>query len=307
MIFEGKDFQDKVKLKGDVLVIGSGCGGAVVAKELAEAGFEVIVFEEGGYYRPKEYYQFSPSQALRFMYRDYGGVPAVGLGDTPLILIQAGRCVGGSSVVNGGVCFRTPDYVIERWRKELGLESFDLKRMESIFERVEQEISVQPVPEHLLNKGVLKLREAAKKKGYSGHIIQRNVEGCEGCCRCIFCCPKDHKKSVLITYLEKAQNHGCRIYADFRVDKIKIKRGKACGIKGRILDRKTRRPVSSFEAEGKVVVLAAGGLASPIVLINNGIHRKLKAVGRNLTLHPGARVYGIFDEPILGWKGAFQS
>lgn len=306
-IYQGKDFQKRVKLSCDIVIIGSGCGGAVVAKELAEEGYQVVIVEEGGYYQREEYSQFTPSDTLRFMYRDYGGTPAVGVGDSPLILIQAGRCVGGSSIVNGGVCFRTPDYVIEYWQKDLELPSFDLKTMESIFERVEKECQVQRVDEKLHNKGVLKLKAAAEKLGYSGRTIDRNVVDCEGCCRCIFCCPEDHKKSVLTTYLEKAQNRETVIYSDFRVDRILTRGNKVQGIKGTVLDRKTGRGLFPFEIKAKIVVLSAGSLASPIILLKNKLGRSSKQVGRNLTLHPGARVYGIFEDTIEAWKGAFQS
>ena len=305
MIREGREFSHSLELECDAVVVGSGCGGAVVAKILSEAGLSVIVLEEGGYYPQEKYGQFTPADSLRYMYRDFGGTPAIGLGDTPLILIQAGRCVGGSSVVNGGVCFRTPPEVIQKWRTQLGLTSFTQEHMERIFEEIERELQVQPVPEQLHNRGVLKLREAAKKKGYSSLTLRRNVVHCDTSCRCIFGCPKDRKQSVLVTYLRKAQDKGAQIYADFQVKRVVLRKNRVLGVEGHILERYSGFPLFPFFVRAKLVVLAAGSLGTPLILQKSRV--RLKAIGRNLTLHPGARVYGIFEEPIYGWRGAFQS
>ncbi|RME04201.1 MAG: GMC family oxidoreductase, partial [Planctomycetota bacterium] len=307
MIIEGDQVHQNLHLHTEVLVVGSGCGGAVVAAELAEAGHEVIILEEGGYFPPQVYNQFTPAQALREMYFDYGGIPVIGKGDTPIIFVQAGRAVGGSSLVNGGVCFRTPEYVLETWHKKVGLTTISPKTMEPIFERIEKELRVQPVDEKLHNKGLLRLIQAAKKNRWSGHTIQRNVDGCEGKCRCMFGCPNERKQSVLITYLKRAQKYNATIYADCRVEKILLKRGKAIGVKGKILDRKSRLPRLKFQIHAKTIVLAAGSLGTPLLLQKSKLAKKLPQVGKNLTLHPASRVYGLFDTPVNGWQGAFQS
>ena len=97
----------------DVVVIGSGAGGAVMAA-LAEAGQRVIVLEEGPYYTPQEYGSFRPTESMRRIFREAGLLAAFGLGQTPVIGLSAGRCVGGSSVLTGGVCFRIPSELHRR-------------------------------------------------------------------------------------------------------------------------------------------------------------------------------------------------
>src|SRR5258706_15993385 len=89
----------------DVVIVGSGAGGSVMAAILAQSGQRVIVLEEGPYYTPKEYGAFRPTESLRRIWRESGLLTAFGIGQTPIIGLSAGRCVGGSSVLTGGVCF----------------------------------------------------------------------------------------------------------------------------------------------------------------------------------------------------------
>ncbi|HTQ92630.1 MAG TPA: GMC family oxidoreductase N-terminal domain-containing protein, partial [Streptosporangiaceae bacterium] len=106
-----QDVAGELSLECGVVVVGSGAGGATVAAELAEAGVDVVVIEEGGYHRT-ESFTTGTGRALRTLYRDAGGGMAVG---RPSVLYTEGRCVGGSTVVNGGMSWRTPDRVLRRW------------------------------------------------------------------------------------------------------------------------------------------------------------------------------------------------
>ena len=112
-ITKGRDLQGDLELKAQVCVVGSGAGGAVVAKTLAEAGLDVVIVEEGGYTPPEIYSKYRPTETLRHMAREAGTTAALPLGDTPFIGIMAGRTVGGSSVLTGGVCFRIPEAITD--------------------------------------------------------------------------------------------------------------------------------------------------------------------------------------------------
>src|SRR6516162_5158788 len=103
-IITGADVAGDVSVECDVVIVGSGAGGATMAVELAEAGVDVVVVEEGGYH-PTESFSADSMRALRTLYRDGGGGMAVG---RPSVLFAEGRCVGGSTVVNGGMSWRTP-------------------------------------------------------------------------------------------------------------------------------------------------------------------------------------------------------
>ena len=104
--------KDELTLQTDVVIVGSGASGAVVAAELAEAGQQVLILEEGPHITPQELGGLRPSQTIRRAWREAGMSFAVPVGETPAINVMMGRCVGGSSVMTGGVCFRTPDEVL---------------------------------------------------------------------------------------------------------------------------------------------------------------------------------------------------
>ena len=114
-----EDVAGELSLECGVVIVGSGAGGATVAAELAEAGVDVVVIEEGGYH-PTELFTAGTGRALRTLYRDGGGGMAVG---RPSVLYAEGRCVGGSTVVNGGMSWRTPDRVLRRWAEQEGLRA----------------------------------------------------------------------------------------------------------------------------------------------------------------------------------------
>ena len=92
-------------LDADVVIVGSGAGGATLAAELAECGLDVVIVEEGRYYTTRDF-TADASAAIRTLYRDGGASMAIG---DPPVLFQEGRAVGGSTVINGGMSWRTPE------------------------------------------------------------------------------------------------------------------------------------------------------------------------------------------------------
>src|SRR5262245_22925617 len=149
-------------LRCDVVVVGSGAGGATVAAELAEAGIDVIILEEGGYH-PTESFQTRMGHALRTLYRDGGGGAAIG---TPPILFSEGRCVGGSTVVNGGMAFRTPARVLQRWTDPAGLTAEELQ---PYFTEVERRLHVAEQDPETIGTDARLLKAGADAKGW--HIV----------------------------------------------------------------------------------------------------------------------------------------
>ena len=154
-VFTRADLQHDTVLDCDVAIVGSGAGGATMAAELAEAGFDVVVLEEGSYYGTRDF-TADTSAMVRQLYRDGGATMAIG---NPPILFQEGRAVGGSTVINGGMSWRTPESILERWRTSDGLD-ISPAQMEPYFERVERRIHVAPmdasaigIDNQLLKKG----------------------------------------------------------------------------------------------------------------------------------------------------------
>src|SRR5436305_10393499 len=135
---EESDVSANLTVPCDVVIVGSGAGGAVMAAELAGAGIDVVVVEEGGYH-PTESFTPAAGRALRTLYRDAGAQSALG---TPPILFSEGRCVGGSTVINGGMCWRTPDAVLERWAREEGVADVTPAALAPYFAKVERRLAV---------------------------------------------------------------------------------------------------------------------------------------------------------------------
>lgn len=305
-LIEGRRHQGDLELDTDTLIVGSGSSGAVCAAILVESGRRVLVVEEGGFVPPEEYGAFRPSESLRRMFRDGGTTAAVPLGDTPMMSILAGRTVGGSSTLTGGVIFRIPAAVSERWSKEFGLVGYGPREMEPAYEAVEEALSVSLVPEEMRSHSTELFGLGAARLGYSLRPMKRNIVGCRGSSRCNFGCPHRAKLSVDLTYLPRAMSRGAGLVSDCRITSLSLKGDKITGVEGRLLDGTGRRR-GKVKIHAREVLLAGSALSTPLLLQGAGVGRRSRQVGRNLSLHPAARVAALFDHDVSGWKGAMQS
>ncbi|MCW2699646.1 MAG: hypothetical protein JWQ45_1181 [Blastococcus sp.] len=285
----------------DVVVVGSGAGGASTAAELADGGLDVVVVEEGGYH-PTASFSVDVPHALRTLYRDGGAQTAFG---RPPVAFSEGRCVGGSTVVNGGMSFRTPDRVLQRWAGE-ELRAITPQAMEPYFERVERRLSVGPQDPASIGRDSELFRAGAERNGWELIANTRNQLHCCGCNACLWGCPTGAKRSMLVTEVPRALSRGARLYADCRVERITRIGSRATGIVGRFGPR-DGAPGARLRVRASVVVAAGGAVQSPTLLRRSGFRSPSGRLGRNLTLHPNARVIGIFDEEVRGWHGVHQA
>lgn len=299
----GRDERAPLSAEADVVVVGSGSGGAIVARELVRAGLDVIVLEEGGHHPPSAYAKHTPTETLRRMVREAGLGIAMGLGDTPLISVMAGRCVGGSSALTGGVCFRIPNDVLRGWSTDLKLTDMTPDALAPYFDELERDLSVETVPESLRSRSTELFVEGADKLGIVMKPLRRNTPTCKGASRCNFGCPNHAKKSVDVAVLPEVTDRGSLIISDALVSHVIVERGVARGVRGHFLHEDGARV--PFEIRARAVVVACGSLHTPQLLQRSGA--ATSAVGKNLTLHPGFRVGALFDERVDGWDGAMQS
>lgn len=300
-----RDWRGDLVLDADTVVVGSGAGGAVVATERALRGERVIVLEEGPNVPAELLGKMRPSESLRHVWRDGAFTMAVGVGDSPAINVTMGRCVGGSSVLTGGVCFRTPEPVLDQWHRELGLRGYTPKEMDPYFDHVERAIHVEEVPVEMRSRSTQLFALGAKRMGYEMKPMKRNTHNCNGCGRCNFGCPHGAKMSVDLSYLPRAMAAGAEVWSHCLVERVIRKGDRAVGVEGRLLNRAGKRG-DRLTVHAKRVVLAAGAWHTPLLLRSSGIGRP-ELVGHKLTLHPGFRVMARFDEPVRGWQGALQS
>lgn len=303
----GRDHAGDLALDADVVVVGSGAGGAVAACLLAEAGLDVLVLEEGGHVRPDEHAKMRPSQSLRHVWREAGLTATLALGDSPLINVMMGRVVGGSSMLTGGVCFRVPEAVLAEWREDRGLPEMTPEHLEPFYREVEAAVNVTDVPVDMRSRSTQLFGEGAEKLGFSLKPMRRNTKDCRGWSTCNFGCPAGAKMSVARTYLPRALAAGARLWSDCRVDRVIVEGERAVGVKGRVLDRPGGRPGGRLKVRAERVVLAAGALHTPLILARSGVGRGSEQVGKNLTLHPAFRIMARFRDRVDGGRGALQS
>ncbi|HMG52020.1 MAG TPA: GMC family oxidoreductase [Kofleriaceae bacterium] len=296
-VFTRRDHHGDSVLDADVAIVGSGAGGATMAAELAEAGFDVIVLEEGGYYQTRDFTADSSAMA-RQLYRDGGATAALG---NPPILYQEGSAVGGSTVINGGMSWRTPDKILARWDRELGLTGI-ARELEPYFERVERRIHVAKMDPDVIGIDNQLLKKGADAKGWKVIDNLRNQVHCVGSNRCAFGCPTGAKQSALVSYIPRALHYGARIYADVRVDQITRHGKRATGVIGTVKGTRHRITVRA-----KLVVAACGAIHTPALLVRSGFRSPSGQLGHNLSMHPNVKVVAIFDQPVTGWKGTHQA
>ncbi|MEZ5077949.1 MAG: GMC family oxidoreductase N-terminal domain-containing protein [Solirubrobacterales bacterium] len=294
----------------DVVVVGSGAGGAVAAATLAEAGLDVIVLEAGGHYE-RGTYPADPIEAIAALYRDGGLTIAEG---RPPIPVPVARVVGGTTVINSGTCFRAPDPVLADWRDRHGV-AWGAAELDADYAEAEEFLRVTPLdPERMGRNGQLAM-EGAAAIGASGGPIARNAGSCVQCSSCPFGCAIDAKRGMHVSYLPRAVAAGARVRAGVRVDRVLTERGRAVGVAGRsrgsLFAAKAKREPRgafgrAFEVRARQAVIAAGGaLGTPELLQRSGLGGG--QVGRNLHIHPACWVGARYEEEVRGWEGVMQS
>ena len=284
-------------LRADVCVVGAGAGGAVVAKELAEGGARVVVLEEGGEH-PAAAMTGRPRDMLARLYRDGGQVATVG---RPPIVLPLGRGLGGTTLVNSGTCFRTPDRVLDRWRAEYGLEALTPAALAPVFDRVEATLGVAEVPADLAGANAALIRRGAERLGWSGAYLRRNARGCQGSGVCAFGCPTGAKQHAGDAYLAPARAAGARVCTGARAERVVLRGRRAVAVEARTPDGARLTVVAD------AIVVAAGTIHTPLLLGASGLGGGSGRLGRNLSLHPATAIWGMFDEPVDMVRGVPQS
>ena len=285
----------------DVVIVGSGAGGAVAAATLAEAGLDVIVLEAGDSYT-RDSYPSDPLEAIAELYRDGGLTIAEG---RPPIPVPVAKTVGGTTVINSGTCFRAPEPVLDEWRARYGVEWAD--RLDPDFAEAEEFLRVTPLdPERMGRNGQLAM-EGAAAIGASGGPISRNAGNCVQCSSCPFGCRIDAKRGMHVSYLPRAVAAGARLRTGVEARRVIVEDGCAAGVRCVVTpagERNGNRRPYTVRAR-RATIVAGGAFGTPELLLRSGLGGP--QVGRNLHIHPACWVGARYEEEVRGWDGVMQS
>lgn len=284
----------------DVVVIGSGAGGATVAMRLAEAGLHVVVLEEGELAH-QAHTQLPLHERVRLFYRANGFTATVGV---PPIFLPMGCTVGGTTVVNSGTCFRTPPFILERWQHAFGVV-LEQELVEAYFERIERDLAIQPVPDEVLGGNGRVLQRGAERLGVRHAPLMRPQRECHGTGVCAFVCPRGAKLDMRLSYLPRAVRAGARIYARTRAERILMAGNRAVGVEAQVLDVAQQPTGYRLQVRAQAVVVAAGTLYTPVLLWQSGVRHP--HLGKHVHIHPSASVFAEMPERVEGWRGVMQS
>lgn len=287
------------RVAADVCIIGSGSAGSVMAMEMAEAGLEVIVLEEGGHYAGADLNQ-DERDMLAALYRQRYTK------DLNIALTQA-VCLGGGPLINMADCVRTPDPVLAMWTKKLGIPDISPERMRPYFEKAETILKAEKIRPDQLNPNNLIVKTGSDRLGYTGDRFINNRVDCLGCGFCLLGCTYDRKQSTVLNYLPRALAAGATVYVRTRVDSIEQKDGVARTVVGVVLDPKTGAERAPIEVTASVIMLAANTINSPQILLASGIGSTSGLLGTNLMLQPHTMVSAFFDSELKSYRGIPQS
>lgn len=270
------------RLTTEVLVVGSGAGGAVTASRLAAAGRRVLVVEEGPWLDPDRHEPFSlPEMVAKYRHRG----PQVALGN-PAVAFGEGRCVGGSTEVNSGLFHRLPDHLAEEWRHVYDIDGFDATTLERYAGEVEAALGVSTLPTAPPPSSAA-LERGATKLGWRNvefaRVFRYDEQG------------RGTKQTMSRTLLPKAVAAGAEIVPDCRVIKL-LRTGRRDRVTAARCERTHAdggREVLDIAADH--VVVCAGAVQTPALLQRSGIRRN---IGSGLKLHPTVKIAARFPHPV---------
>jgi choline dehydrogenase-like flavoprotein len=275
------------EIECEVVVVGTGAGGGVVGRELAERGLAVVFVEEGEHYRRDAF----DGRAIEAHKRFYRGAFTVGNSPMPIFM---GRLVGGSTAINGGTSLRTPPWVLDRWCDEIGTDAFSAGAMEPYFQRVESFLHIEPSPRDFIGPIANFVARGCDALGWSHRAIPRNAPGCDGKGFCDFGCRTDARLGTNLSYVPAALTKGAVCLTGARVDQVLVEQGRAVGVEAVTpTGRKVR-------VRGKAVILAGGAVPTPLLLLKQGLANSSGQVGRNLSVHPSTGYAAVAPEPMMG-------
>lgn len=285
----------------DLLVIGAGAGGALVACHLAEKGQQVVVLDKGPYVPPAARENLELPMVSRLF--EAGGMMTT---SDYAISLFAGSCMGGGTVVNWSVHWRPGEALLREWAQDHQLPHLLEPAFQQGIDAILRDVSVCPeVPHNRQNRALL---AASRTLGYAHGALPQNAGPCgrQGhgdCGFCVFGCHRAGKRDAVETYLSRAGKAGATLYADATVQRLHRQAGRVTAADA-IIRGSDNQPVP-VRIRARQVVLAAGALHTPALLLRSGFEHP--HIGRHLKIHPVAMMLGRYQQPMDSWHGGMMT
>jgi choline dehydrogenase-like flavoprotein len=259
-----------------------------------------VFVEEGGHHPTSSFNPFIAESVPR-LYRDASAT--VIMGNPPIPYVE-GRCLGGSTVINGGMAYRAPEEVLVRWQELSGSADLGPNGMDHWFRRVESRVHASPQLEESIGEDSRIMTRGAQKMGWHYTVNRRAQSACVGANNCALGCPTGAKQSTLVTYMPRALEQGARCLTEVRVERLLIEAGRCVGIVGHAVNPKTRSFDRRISVRARATVIACGAIQTPFLLQRHRLGGS--QVGRNFLCHPNAKLLAVYPHDVYGWKGVSQ-
>lgn len=290
------------EITADVVIVGSGAAASILAHQLIGLGRKVLMLERGNHVQPEDFTENEVDMVSR-LYQD----GALQLSRDFRFQVFQGSCVGGSTVVNNAACFRTPDYILDKWINEMGIAIDRARYLQSIDE-VYRLMNVSHTPQMTLDKylnpgGRLFSDACHEKMGYNPpelDSIMANIEGCLGCGYCNIGCKYGRKLSMLDTILPATQIKfpgalqiiaGCEALQFNRADKS----GSISSVTAQFQSGR------KIQVKGNTFVSSAGAISSSILLLKSNLG--IANAGKKLAFNLGSQITAAYKQKVNSYDG----
>ncbi len=282
----------------DVVIVGSGAGGAACGYELTKIpGLNVVMIEAGPYVPLSQFNQ----NLLDMMAKLAWGKSNDGSADGSFRTVH-GRCVGGSTILHMLTMTPLSPHVLGLWRDKLGLTDFTPEALAPYVSELKEIMNIKQVPRERVNANAQKWIEGCEKLGHYWRLNDRNAGNCIGSGRCHTGCPFGGKVSMDVSLVPRALNQGLKLYTDAFVTNIVATDQEATGVEA-IVQTEDFKVVGRLTVRAKVVVVAGGAIQTPGLLLRSGLQSPQQTVGAKLCAQPGINIFGEYDHEVFGWRG----
>ena len=296
----------------DVVIVGSGAAGAILAEQMLEQGRRVLMLEKGLYVHPDNFSEDEIDMISR-LYSD----GALQISQALRFSVLQGSCVGGTTVVNNAVCFDTPQRVLDSWNSRGPTPVIDSSKFHASQKFVRERMHIhpisavtrQPLDGGVLNHGDSMVTAAVEQyfkdrsDGHNYNVVEANIVDCLGCGYCNIGCKYGRKLSMLDEVLPSAQQkYGSdrfQILSEAEVVKLEEHNGKIIQLVAEIQGKR-----KLFVSNPKTVILSAGTIASSWLMMQSGIGKKNHLpVGQGLSFNMGSPIHALFEQELNSFDG----